>query len=187
VNEVSPPRRSGRPLAEPFLATVLHARESVRILVSKRGCELASCLLALDLIREGCRPAVATGYFVRDAKRTPHTWVEVEGRVLDPTQEQFSIPPDAEADPECYVERTRSLTEQAEIETFLNEKLVMQVYDEDRRRLADDVARRHGLLIDSHAILEAHGPFMEQLAAELNSGKLSITPISELSPTGQES
>jgi hypothetical protein len=126
---------------------VLYARDSVRMLISKSGCEVASCLLALDLVREGHRPVVVTGYFVRDAKRTPHTWVEVEGRILDPTQEQFSIPPEAEANAECYVERTGSLTERAEIEAFLNGRLVCQAWNEGRRRLIEDVAHRHDLLI----------------------------------------
>lgn len=179
MSDAETPPRPGGPSAE-FLPTVLHARESVRMLISKSGCEVASCLLALDLVLEGHRPVVITGFFVRDAKRTPHTWVEVDGRILDPTQEQFSIPPRAEANAECYVERTGALTKRAEIEAFLNERLAMQARNEDRRRLIEDVAQRHGLLIDTHALLKAHRPLMERLTAELNSGELSITPISEL-------
>lgn len=187
MSEVKPPRHPEGPSADTFLSTVLYARESVRMLISKSGCEVASCLLALDLVREGHRPVVVTGYFVRDAKRTPHTWVEVEGRILDPTQEQFSIPAEAEANAQCYVERTGSLTERAEIEAFLSERLVMQARNEGRGRLIEDVAHRHDLLIDTHALLEAHRPFMERLTAELNSGKLSVTRISELRPSDEES
>ena len=79
------------------------------MLIPNSGCEIASRLLALDLLEDGHAAAVVTGCFARGEERTPHTWVEVEGRVLDPTQEQFSIPPEAEADPERYVERTRRL------------------------------------------------------------------------------
>ena len=53
--------------------------------------------------------------------------------------------------------------------------------------LIEDVAHRHDLLIDMHALLEAHQPFMERLTAELNSGKLSVTRISELRPSDEES
>ena len=160
--------------SEPFLPTILYARESVRMLISTHGCEIASCLLALDLLREGHSPAMVTGYFVRDGERTHHTWVEVEERILDPTQEQFSVSPDAEANSERYVERTGSLTERAEIEAFLIERLACQARNEDRRRLIEDVAHRHGLPIDTHAILAAHGPLMERLTAEMNSVKLSV-------------
>jgi hypothetical protein len=172
----------GLPSDEPLLPAVLRARESVRILIPNSGCEIASRLLALDLLEGGHAAAVVTGRFARGEERIPHTWVEVEGRVLDPTQEQFSVPPEAEADEERYVERAGRLTERGEIEASLKESLTMQTWNERRRQLVEEVARRHALAIDTHALLEARGPLMARIATDVNSGKLSVTPISELKP-----
>ena len=175
-------REQGLPSTEPLLPAILRARESVRMLIAKRGCEIASCLLALDLLGDGHAAAVVTGRFARDGKRTPHTWVEVEGKILDPTQEQFSVAPEAEAEAERYVERTGRLTRRAEIEASLTEWLAGQTSNERRRQLVEEVARRHGLSIDTDTLLEAHGPLMERITNEMNSGNLSVTPISELRP-----
>ena len=90
------------------------------MLIPNSGCEIASRLLALDLLGDGHAASLVSGYFVRDGARTPHTWVEVDGRVLDPTQEQFSVPPETLADARCYVERTKRLTERADIEVCLS-------------------------------------------------------------------
>lgn len=155
------------------------------MLISKKGCEVASSLLALDLLEDGHAPAVITGYFALGGKRTPHTWVEVKGRILDPTHEQFSVHPEAEADAGCYGERTIRMTERAAIEAWLNEKLMLQTWNEERRRLVEHVARRHALTIDTDALLAAYTPRMERLANEMNSGKPSVTPIAELPTPGE--
>jgi hypothetical protein len=102
--------------------------------------------------------------------------------LLDPTQEQFSVPPDAEPNAQCYVERTRRVSERAAIEVTLNEGLALQTWNEERRQLVGEVVRRHALTIDTHALLEAHRPLMERITNELNVGKLSLTLISELGP-----
>ncbi len=183
----APQAKQALPSAEPLLPAILRARESVRMLIAKRGCEIASCLLALDLLSDGHAAAVVTGCFAGGEERVPHTWVEVEGRVLDPTQEQFSVPPEAEADTGRYVERTGRLTGTAEIEASLNEWLTMQTSNEERRQLVEEVACRHALAINADALLEAHGPLMERITSDANSGKLSVTPISELRPGDNES
>ncbi len=63
----------------------------------------------------------------------------------------------------------------------------MQTSNEERRQLVEEVARRHALTIDADALLEAHGPLMERITNEVNSGNLSLTPISELRPGDKES
>jgi hypothetical protein len=50
------------PSAEALLPAILRARESVRMLIPKSGCEIASCLLALDLLDNGHAAAVVSGY-----------------------------------------------------------------------------------------------------------------------------
>ena len=177
----------GLPSAEPLPPAILRARESVRMLIPNSGCEIASCLLALDLLDDGHAAAVVTGRFARDGERTPHTWVEVEGRVLDPTQEQFSVPPEVQAQAERYVERTGRLTGRSEIEASLNVSLTLQMSSERRRQLVEEVARRHALAIDTHALLEGRGALMARITSDVNSGKLSVTPISELGPAETES
>jgi len=182
----APHSEDGLPSAEPLLPAILRARESVRMLIPNSGCEIASCLLALDLLDDGHAAAVVTGRFARDEERTPHTWVEVEGRILDPTQEQFLVPPEAEPDAGRYVERTGRLTERGEIEASLNERLTLQTWNEERRQLVEDMARRHALAVDTHALLEARGSLMARITNGLNSGMLSLTPISELRPADTE-
>jgi len=178
----APQAEEGLPSAEPLLQAILHARESVRMLIPNSGCEIASRLLALDLLGDGHAAALVTGRFVRGGEQIPHTWVEVEGRVLDPTQEQFSVRPEAEADEERYVERTGRLTERAEIEASLKDSLTLQTWNEGRRQLVEEVAHRHALAIDTHALLEGRGALLARIATDVNSGKLSVTPISELKP-----
>jgi hypothetical protein len=181
-----PESEQGLPSAEPLLPAILRARESVRMLIRNSGCEIASRLLALDLLADGHAAALVTGRFVRDGDRIPHTWVEVEGRVLDPTQEQFSVPPEARADAERYVERTERLTARREIEASLRERLARETRNEERLQLVEEVARRHGLTIDGDALLEAHERVTESITNGLISGELSVTPISELSPGDEE-
>ena len=76
--------------------------------------------------------------------------------------------------------------DEREIEAALTEWLVGQTSNERRRQLVEEVARRHALAIDTHALLEAHGPLMERLTSEVNAGELSVTPISELRPADGE-
>jgi hypothetical protein len=173
-------RHKAAPFAQ-FLPALQYARESTRILISESGCEVASCLLALDLLKEGYSPTVVTGWFEQGLKRHPHTWVEVGNRILDPTQEQFFVPPEAEPDVKCYVERTSRLTTRAQIEPLLTDKLIWQTWNEARKPLAEEVARRHALTVDADALLRAYQPLMDELRDDLASGRLALTPVAEFS------
>ena len=185
--DAAPERKQRPPSAERLQPAVMRARESVRLLIPNSGCEIASRLLALDLLGDGHAAAVVTGRFARDGEGIPHTWVEVEGRILDPTQEQFSVPPEAEADAERYVECTGRLTRRAEIEASLNESLTLQMSNERRRQLVEEVARRHALAIDTRALLATRGELMARISTDVNSGELSVTPISELTSPDTQS
>ena len=57
---------------------------------------------------------------------------------------------------------------------------------EGRRQLVEEVARRHALAIDTHALLEGRGALLARIASGTNSGELSVTPISELRPADGE-
>jgi hypothetical protein len=51
----------------------------------------------------------------------------------------------------------------------------------------EEVARRHALAIDTHALLAGRGALLARIASGTNSGELSVTPISELKPADPES
>jgi hypothetical protein len=173
-------RHEAAPFAQ-FVPAILYARASTRILISEAGCEVGACLLALDLLKEGYSPTVVTGWFKQKLKRDLHTWVEVENRILDPTQDQFSVPAEAEPDATCYVERTARLTTRAEIEALLTDKLVFQTWNEARKPLVEEVARRHALSVDTDALLRAYQPLMDEIRDSLSSGRLTLTPVAEFS------
>ena len=68
----------------------------------------------------------------------------------------------------------------------LKQSLTMQTWSEGRRQLVEEVARRHALAIDTHALLESRGALMARITSDVNSGKLWVTPISELRPADTE-
>lgn len=55
-------------------------------------CAITSFVLQRALRKLGDRAEFCSGYFSHKHKITPHCWLEIDGRVIDPTASQFGIP-----------------------------------------------------------------------------------------------